>query len=275
MHYFPDNLGLATDLLLHSETGVVESRDGYIVVRTPETPEYFFGNMLVLQQRPLGSELKRLEHDFARLIGTPPLIAHRTFTWPESAGSDNVVTLDDFVEQGYDATVCRVLAVHPGDIRSVATNALVEVRAFAAQQDWDDWSRMQLAAMPDPTNVITQRYMAQQQKAHRRLIDRGLGNWWGAFIGDEQVGSLGLFFLDGIGRFQSVVTGEQHRNRGVCKALVSAVIKLTAGRANRLVIVADETYHAGAIYEAMGFQRQARVASLCQEPLGTTSGAPG
>jgi hypothetical protein len=57
--------------------------------------------------------------------------------------------------------------------------------------------------------------------------------------------------------------------------LVSAVIKLTAGRANRLVIVADETYHAGAIYEAMGFQRQARVASLCQEPLGTTSGAPG
>ena len=60
MRHFPDNRGLATDLLLHTETGVVESQDDYIVVRTPDAPEYFFGNMLVLQQRPLGSDLKRL-----------------------------------------------------------------------------------------------------------------------------------------------------------------------------------------------------------------------
>ena len=57
MRHFPDNLGLATDLLLHTETGVVESRDDYIVVRTPDAPEYFSGNMLVLPQRPLGSDL--------------------------------------------------------------------------------------------------------------------------------------------------------------------------------------------------------------------------
>ena len=268
MRRFPDNLGLATDLLLHTETGVVESRDDYIVVRTPDAPEYFFGNMLVLPQRPLGSDLKRLEHDFAHLIGTLPLIAHRTFGWPESA--DSVVTLDAFVEQGYDATVCRVLAAHPDDIRAVATNSWVKVRPFAAQQDWDDWSRMQLADMPNPTDITSQRYMAHQQTAYRRLIDRGLGNWWGAFINDEQVGSLGLFFLDGIGRFQSVITGPQHRNRNVCKTLVSEVIRQSAGRSSRLVIVADETYHAGKIYEAIGFQQQGRVASLCQEPRNTT-----
>jgi hypothetical protein len=156
MRHFPDNLGLATDLLLHTETGVVESRDDYIVVRTPDAPEYFFGNMLVLPQRPLGSDLKRLEHDFAHLIGTLPLIAHRTFAWSESA--DSVVTLDAFVEQGYDATVCWVKA-----------------RPFAAQQDWDHWSRMQLADMRNPTDITSQRYMAHQQTAYRRLIDRGLG----------------------------------------------------------------------------------------------------
>lgn len=264
MRHFPDNLGLATDLLLHTETGMVESRDDYIVVRTPDAPEYFFGNMLVLQQRPAESDLKRLEHQFAQFVGTPPLIAHRTFAWPESVGS--VVTLDAFVEQGYDATVCRVLAAHPDDIRPCATNSLVKVRPFSVQQDWDDWSRMRLADMPNPTDITSQRYIAHQQRAYRSLIDRGLGNWWGAFINDEQVGSLGLFFLGGIGRFQSVLTGEQHRNRNVCKTLMSEVIKLTAGQSERLVIVADETYHAGALYEAMGFQQQARVASLCQEP---------
>ena len=127
------------------------------------------------------------------------------------------VTLDAFVEQGYDATVCRVLAAHPDDIRPVATNSLVKVRPFAMQQDWEDWSRMQLADMPNPAEITSQRYMAHQQIAYRRLIDRGLGNWWGAFIDDEQVGSWGLFFLDGIARFQSVITAPQHRNRNVCK----------------------------------------------------------
>ena len=269
MRHFPDNLGLATDLLLHMETGMVESRDDYIVVRTPDAPEYFFGNMLVLPQRPSGRDLKRLEHDFAQLIGTPPLIAHRTFTWPENV--DSVLTLDAFVEQGYDATVCRVLAVHPDDIRPVATNSLVKVRPFAVQQDWDDWSRMQLADMPNPAEITSQRYMAHQQTAYRCLIDRGLGNWWGAFIDDEQVGSLGLFFLDGIARFQSVITAPQHRNRNVCKTLIGEVIRHTARRWDRLVIVADEAYHAGEIYAAMGFQQQGRVASLCQEPRNITT----
>ncbi|TDY22448.1 hypothetical protein B0G81_2756 [Paraburkholderia sp. BL6665CI2N2] len=268
MHHFPDNLGLATDLLLHTETGMVESRDDYIVVRTPGAPEYFFGNMLVLQQEPAESDLKRLEHDFAQLIGTPPLIAHRTFAWPESA--DSVVTLDAFVKQGYEATVCRVLVAHPDEINQVATNSLVKVRPFAMQQEWDDWSRMQLADMPNPTGISSQRYMAHQQRAYRNLIERGLGNWWGAFIDDEQVGSLGLFFLDGIGRFQAVITETRHRNKNICKTSVSEVVKLTAGRSDRLVMVADETYHAGAIYEAMGFRQQGRVASLCREPGNTT-----
>ncbi|QCP53322.1 hypothetical protein FAZ95_30135 [Trinickia violacea] len=33
-----------------------------------------------------------------------------------------------------------------------------------------------------------------------------------------------------------------------------------------LVIVADESYHAGRIYEGMGFRRSQWVSSLCQEP---------
>jgi predicted GNAT family acetyltransferase len=80
------------------------------------------------------------------------------------------------------------------------------------------------------------------------------------------VGCLGLFFLAGMGRFQSVVTAEQHRNRGICKTLLSEVISRTAGFAGPLVMVADEAYHAGKIYESLGFVQRGRVASLCQEP---------
>lgn len=264
MRNLADNLGIATDLLLHAETGTVEWRDEYVVVRTPDSPDYFFGNMLILQERPSTDDRQRLEGDFAQWVGIPPRIAHRTFAWPERA--DGPVNLDGFVERGYDATVCRVLTARYSDIRAVATNASIEVRPFATQQDWDDWTRMQLANMADPEDPTSQRYLAYQQSAYRALIARGLGNWWGASIDGEQAGSLGLFFLDGMGRFQSVITGEQHRNRNVCKTLLSEVIRRTAGQADRLVMVADETYHAGKIYESLGFAQQGRVASLCQEP---------
>jgi ribosomal protein S18 acetylase RimI-like enzyme len=269
MHHFPDNLGLSTDLLLHAETGIVEQRNDYIVVRTPDAPDYFFGNMLVLQQRPSEIDLEHLEQDFALLIGTPPLIAHRAFTWPESASG--VVNAEAFSQNGYSTTICRVLVAHPQEIRPVATNRFVEVRKFGVQQDWDDWSRMQLADMPNPTDIASQHFIADQQTAHKRLIDRGLGNWWGAFIDGEQVGSLGLFFLDGIGRFRSVITSEHHRNRNICKTLMSEVAKLNSGRSDRLVIVADETYHAAGLYEAMGFRQQGRVASSYQAPRDTAA----
>ncbi|WP_028226913.1 GNAT family N-acetyltransferase [Paraburkholderia ferrariae] len=265
MNVLSDNLGLATDLSLYRESAISEAQDNYIVVRTPDAPDYFFGNLLVLPRRPVADELERLEHDFGRLVGMPPAIAHRAFTWPE--GAKGAVEVEAFVQQGYDLTVCRVLAAHPREIHPVAINPEVKVRRFESQQDWDDWSRMQLADMPDPDDIRSRLFMANREAVYRQLIGRGLGDWWGAFIGDEQVGSLGLFFLDGIGRFQWVITSERHRNQKVCKTLVTEAIRMTEGQSKRLVMVADEAYHAGAIYEAMGFRPQAqRVASLCQEP---------
>jgi hypothetical protein len=120
--------------------------------------------------------------------------------------------------------------------------------------------------MSNPLEITSRRYIAHQQTTYKRLIEQGFGDWWGAFIAGEQVGSLGLFFLQGMGRFQSVLTAEQHRNKGVCKTLVSTVVGLTANRAERFVMVADETYFAGKIYEALGFEPHGRVAALCHEP---------
>lgn len=218
----------------------------------------------MLRERPSTDELPGLERDFAQWVGMPPRIAHRTFAWAE--GADGEVNLDGFIERGYDATVCQVLTARYGDIRAVATNASVQVRPLATQADWDDWAAMHLADMPDPTDPTSQRFLAHQQLAYRALIARGLGNWWGAFIEGEQVGNLGLLFLGGMGRFQSVITGEQHRNKNVCKTLLREVIRRTSGLVERLVMVADESYHAGKIYESLGFMQQGRVASLCQEP---------
>jgi ribosomal protein S18 acetylase RimI-like enzyme len=258
---FDTNPGLNTDLLLHAQTARVEEHEGYIVVLTPEAPEYFFGNMLVLPQRPSLSDLPRIERDFARLVGEPPRIVHRAYTWPEF--DDGPVCLDDMVAQGYELSLCNVLTATSGEWIPARLNHQLKIRRFRSQDDWDVWSTMQLANMPNPADITSQRFIAHQQRAFKVLIERGMGDWWGAFLDGAQVGSLGLFFFDGIARFQSVLTVDTHRNRGVCRTLISEVLKAAQSRANQFVMVADESYHAGRIYRALGFRPQARLGSLC------------
>lgn len=259
-----ENLGLVSDLLLHAEVGSVTHDDRYIVMRTPEAPDYFSGNTLVLGRRPSHEQRQQLEEDFAQRVGMPPAIAHRSFSWPEK--TFDTIDLDAYVAHGYTASVHSVLVAERNTMQSTATNDAVQVRLFESDRDWDDWERISLAEMPDSASEISRRCVEFQRVAYRRLIDKQFGNWWGAFIDDELVGSLGLFFFGSIGRFQSIVTREDQRNKRVCRTLLTEVVKRTAGARDRLVIVADEAHHAMKMYESLGFVRQSRTGNLCQSP---------
>ena len=259
-----ENLGLATDLLLHAEIGSVTHDDRYVVMRTVQAPDYFSGNMLLLAGRPSADDRERLEDDFARLVGTQPAIAHRSFAWPEADSA--LADFKSYAEHGYEARACSVLVAERNAVRSPAINAAVEVRLLDSDRDWDAWTRISLANMPDPGSEVSIRCVDFQRSAYRGLIERQWGNWWGGFIDGEMVGSLGLFFFGRIGRFQSIVTREDQRNKRVCRTLLTEVVKRAAGARDRLVIVADEAYHAIRLYESLGFVREGRIGSLCQAP---------
>jgi ribosomal protein S18 acetylase RimI-like enzyme len=259
-----ENLGLVSDLLLHAQVGSVTHDDPYLVMRTPEAPDYFSGNTLVLERRPLHKERERLEDDFAQRIGMPPAVSHRSFAWPEKTADK--IDLDAYVAHGYTASIHSVLVAERDTMRPSPTNDTVQVRLFESDRDWDAWARIALAELPETASGTSRRCVEFQRAAYRRLIDKQFGNWWGAFIDDELVGSLGLFFFGSIGRFQSIVTREDHRNKRVCRTLLTEVVKRTAGARDRLVIVADEAHHAMKLYESLGFVRQARTGNLCQSP---------
>jgi ribosomal protein S18 acetylase RimI-like enzyme len=86
-------------------------------------------------------------------------------------------------------------------------------------------------------------------------IRRSVGETIGAFQADRLVGDLGVFVVDGVGRFQSVGTHPDFRRRGVCGALVheAALHALAESGAGVLVMRADADYHAAGIYESVGF----------------------
>ena len=44
--------GIATDALARASFAIEEQRDGYTIVRSPDRPDYWFGNCLVLDSEP-------------------------------------------------------------------------------------------------------------------------------------------------------------------------------------------------------------------------------
>lgn len=258
--------GIQTELMFNRVQGEVTRHGQYTVVRTPATPDYYFGNLLVLEGAPRNQERLQLEADFADLVGAPPRIKHRTFLWP--VHDDAAAPPDAFVDAGYEFNQSAVLIAQPQDLIAPARRpSEIALRRYRDAADWSDWQALKLADnaghYPEPEFL---RYLSGLQAMYRQMIGDHQGDWWGAFIGDTQVANLGMFFAGDTGRFQAVFTAPSYRNRGICRALVHHVAERSFGRAARLVMVADESHHAARLYETLGFQRRERMASLCWWP---------
>ena len=85
----------------------------------------------------------------------------------------------------------------------------------------------------------------------------GAGRWYGAFLGEQLVASMGLFTASpGLARFQSVKTHPDHRGRGLAGTLTHVVGRygLDELGATTLVMVADPAYLAVRVYRSVGFR---------------------
>ncbi|AIY42440.1 acetyltransferase (GNAT) family protein [Collimonas arenae] len=252
--------------MFNSVKGEITEHAEYTVVQTPDSPDYYFGNLLLLERAPHNQDRPKLETDFGNLVGLPPLIKHRTFLWPVL--EDSPVTLDAFIQAGYDFHESAVLIAQPADlIAPNQKNREITIRPYMHSADWSDWTAMKIAenAGHFPEREFLS-HLSGLQAMYQKMIRDNQGNWWGAFVEDKQVANLGLFFTEESGRFQAIFTHPQYRNRGICRTLVHHVAEDAFRHAARLVMVADENHHAARLYESLGFQRQERMASLCWWP---------
>ncbi len=259
-------VGYQTDLIFDKQNGIIEEKNDFYSIRTPDNPDYYFGNYLLLKYSPTNQNKERLSKLFEQEIGVPPRINHKTYCW--SLGPDEKSDVTAFIDDGFSYMECSVLV---GDRQSLITparmNTEITVRNFQGEDDWEQLYQIQLAGRKegDPIETYTA-FLQESLAAYQRLIQQGIGDWYGAFIRDELVGSLGLFFGEGLGRFQEVVTKPEYRNRGICKTLVYETCKKGLQRTEQLVMAADEGYHAAKIYESLGFMAVERQASLCWRP---------
>ncbi|MGE0548694.1 MAG: GNAT family N-acetyltransferase [Kofleriaceae bacterium] len=255
------SIGLATELSLVATRGQILHRADCLVVRTPDDPSSYYGNALILGSAPQAGEVAYWARRFSEELGDNSEIKHITLCWDGitgDAGAREELEAAGFVIETNQVMITEQLAdvPRPAGVRVLEPDELAAVGELAfAVSDRHDEAHWQ----------FTLRRTAWQ----RTLITRGLGEFWGAFDGDQLVGSLGLVTLDGLARYQDVQTATSHRGRGIATALLTAAGTRALSRGvERLVIVAIPDSTAARVYRRAGFRTIELTASACRYPSG-------
>ena len=260
------SLGYRTDLIFPRFEGIVEDRGDCVVVRTPSNPGYYWGNFLLFARPPDADSLAVWTRRFREEIASVQPARHVTLGWDSPEGEAGAV--EPFLAQGFALAENAVLTAETL-VPPRRCNADVEIRPLAEDSEWAQALENHVAIRGGAFSEAEYRpFKARQLARYRRMTDAGLGAWFGAFIGARLVADLGVFTDGTLARYQQVGTHPEFRNRGICGTLVYESAQYARKRlgAERLVMLADEHYHAGRIYEALGFRRTERQLGLERWP---------
>jgi ribosomal protein S18 acetylase RimI-like enzyme len=270
----PRSLVWATDLDTLPPDRVVQRRDGYLLIRSPSNPTFYWGNLLLFDEPPATGDAARWEELFEREFADEPRVRHHTFAWDLAHGEAGVAR-EEFVERGYDLDESIGLVAGASQVQPHAReNRDVVVRALdpapgADEALWDAVVDLQVAGRQEGHDEQSFRAFARPRLEDRRALFRlGRGAWYVALdpASGEVAASCGIVVTGGRGRFQVVDTALEFRRRGICSRLVVEAARHAAEThgAERFVIVADLGYHALGLYESLGFERREHVVGVCR-----------
>jgi hypothetical protein len=264
-------IGFRSELLFHRADGEVidcRAEHGCRVIRTPSNPTYYWGNYLLFERAPGPDDAQRWPALFARLIAAnQPQSTHCAFGWMEDAEGD----VGGFLADGY--TQNNAVVMQSTDVPVVPAPTInARLRPFAragsgADREWSALVELSVATRDPEYGEEGYRTFARQRVARWRALARaGHGNWFGAFL--DQAGStprlvaaLGVYAEaeseDGqrLARYQSVMTDDAFRRRGLCRALIATAARHAREvlQADRLIIVAAAGEMPEQLYASVGF----------------------
>jgi ribosomal protein S18 acetylase RimI-like enzyme len=260
--------GLRSEFIFHGFGAVSTDHGDCISVRTPNNTDYFFGNFLLFPEPPRVGDFGRWMDRFTEVFAPYSGIRHHTFQWLPSSAPD-AAALEEFTRAGFTIDETSVLATQSVHTDKPAPDG-VDFRQIRTDAEWlaviDAQTRDGYPQIPMDEY---RRYKEAAFANYRRMSEEGLGDWWGAFKGEELVADLGLFFGDGVGRFQSVETAPEHRRQGICRAMVDHVSNygLAAHPGITLVMWADAHDVARGIYCSVGFKEIETLHAVVRAPV--------
>ncbi len=248
------SLAFRTDLMVASiEGSEIIDRGGYVVVRTPSEPGYYWGNYLLVPQPQSSAEEEHWLASFAREF---PDAAHVAIGIDGARPSK--VEAPGFEAAGLSRDTTTVLATPATDPPSRPAHPTATVRPLTIEDDWAELLLLRQAVTREEGQVSPahQRFLSERVAAARRLSGAGRAARLGAFVDGVLRAALGIVVgAEGLARYQNVETHPDYRRRGLAGWLVHGAAEMAArdfgGR--RLVIVADPDGPGIGLYRSLGF----------------------
>jgi GNAT superfamily N-acetyltransferase len=247
MRAFPP--GWATDLAILELSGAtLEDRGDHILIRTPDNPDFFWGNCLFVTDESAVDDAGRWVTTFQSAFAEANWVSIGLIRMPDSP----------------DAWAAEGLDLEPDDVLTTRTlpRQTPLTRGYAVRRlSGQDWEQSVARSVEENRRTgdydpqTHERFARGQVRAQRSLSDRDLGAWFGAFAGDVLVADLGIVRCGTTARYQSVATDEEHRRRGLAAHLLGVAARWAAEHGcDQWVIVTEATNPAGRVYRSVGFE---------------------
>jgi GNAT superfamily N-acetyltransferase len=255
-------LGWITDRLAPPRE-VVTDVGGARLVRTPDLPDFWFGNFLELDAPPAPDELPGWLERWEQVIGEPP--PHkRILAWeaeqptltPELADAARALGL----EPEHDV-VLTLRELHP---RSGPEGFVA--RPCRSDADWAAALEIGSADARDQAD-----FYRRLQRHHRERAEAGFGEWWIGELGGQAVATAGIYWNDEgtLARYQRVDTRTEARRKGCASALLTAMALDARKRLpdlDQIVIVAEVGEAGEQVYRRLGFAPASYAPALVGPP---------
>ena len=265
-----NSLGRRTDLFFLKFDGTFTQHNDHTVIKTPNNPNFYYGNLLLLNGTPTPNQQPHLESLFKKTFKDQPQSTHITLAWDQAALTDSTPkdTIKHYTSLGYNYDNTIVLTANKNDITPPKhTNSQITINPITTDQQWADMLALQILCRDPIFNH--DEYIAfatANAQAWRRITQKGHGQWLGAYKNNTLVASSGIFHFDELARFQAVSTHPDHRKQGICQTLIHHICNHAFQNKNTktLVMQADEDYHAARIYQSLGFKPTHRLTAFCK-----------
>jgi ribosomal protein S18 acetylase RimI-like enzyme len=259
------SLGYRTDLMIRAlEGSQVIYHPGYVTVRTPANPAFWWGNFVLLSGN---AAREGAEPGLALMRSEFPAAAHVALGIDVTSAA--AARLDDFAAAGLDVQQDTVLTA--GALREPPhPNHAAVLRALASEHDWRQSA--QLRAICDAEEggyPAVPAFIAAREAARRTLAGTGHGAWFGAFLDGQLVSQLGVFSDGrGVARYQEVATHPDARRQGLAATLLCHAAQYATSHlaATTLVIVAEPAEPAIGVYRGVGFADRESEVSVSRAP---------
>ena len=239
-------LGWHTDLAVLRLTGsTIDEQPDHLVVRTPANPNYYWGNFVLVTDP---DRIDDPQHWLDVFETTFPGAPHRAIGMVSAPRDPDAWTALD-LELEHDDVLATDTCPEPGP---VPQGYLFKQIADAIEWEQSTGLRIDEFAGDSAHEMEFERRSTTQRVA---MSEEGHVAWFGAFHGDRLVAELGIVDCgEGVARYQSVVTGADHRRRGLAGHLLGVAAGWARERGARSwVIVAEDGSPAARLYRSRGF----------------------